>query len=376
MIELDNFQFSTVFANRRKELNLTQAQIAEYVGVSRAAVSKWEKGQSYPDITLLPKLAKFFNTSIDALLGYKPQMTKEQIKQTYLQLSKKFSEKPFEEVENEIESLLKEYYACFPFVLKMAQLYINYLTKSPDREKTLTRIVQLCTQVKTHSEDLSLIREARVFEAMSYLQLGKAEEVLELLGSEIENPLDTNNLVASAYQMLGNMQKAKEIIQVSYYQNLLQLISYATISMVMELENGDYVEETITKIRQLIELYDVETLNFNTCLIFYYKAAVAYCLKGRLEEAMEMLRKYVKLCTTIPFPIKIQGNAYFYLVTDWMEQVSHIGLDAPRDEQSIKKDLVLLLLREPIFAPLKENKEFRAMLVNLACHLKVEEFLT
>lgn len=373
---MDNFQFSTVFANRRKELNLTQAQIAEYVGVSRAAVSKWEKGQSYPDITLLPKLAKFFNTSIDALLGYKPQMTKEQIKQTYLQLSKKFSEKPFEEVENEIESLLKEYYACFPFVLKMAQLYINYLTKSPDREKTLTRIVQLCTQVKTHSEDLSLIREARVFEAMSYLQLGKAEEVLELLGSEIENPLDTNNLVASAYQMLGNMQKAKEIIQVSYYQNLLQLISYATISMVMELENGDYVEETITKIRQLIELYDVETLNFNTCLIFYYKAAVAYCLKGRLEEAMEMLRKYVKLCTTIPFPIKIQGNAYFYLVTDWMEQVSHIGLDAPRDEQSIKKDLVLLLLREPIFAPLKENKEFRAMLVNLACHLKVEEFLT
>lgn len=356
-------------------MNLTQAQIAEYVGVSRAAVSKWEKGQSYPDITLLPKLANFFNTSIDALLGYKPQMTKEQIKQTYLQLSQQFSQKSFEEVESNIEKLLKEYYACFPFVLKMAQLYLNYVPKSPDQQKTLTRILELCTQIKTSSEDVSLINEAMILEAIACLQLGRPEEVLELLGSEIKNPLETNQLIASAHQMLGNSYKAKEIIQVSYYQNLLQLISYATESMMMELENGNYVDETITKIRQLIQLFEVEELHFNSCLIFYYKAAVAFCLKGRLEEAMEMLRLYVKLCTKIQFPIKIKGNEYFKLVTPWLEQISHIGLEAPRDEQSIKKDLVLLLHREPVFAPLKEMNEFQAMLVNLACHLKVEEVI-
>jgi len=356
-------------------LNLTQAQIAEYVGVSRAAVSKWEKGQSYPDITLLPKLANFFNTSIDALLGYKPQMTKEQIKQTYLQLSQQFSQKSFEEVESNIEKLLKEYYACFPFVLKMAQLYLNYVPKSPDQQKTLTRVIQLCTQIKSSSEDVSLINEAMLLEAIACLQLGRPEEVLELLGSEIKNPLETNQLIASAHQMLGNPYKAKEIIQVSYYQNLLQLISYATESMMMELENGNYVDETITKIRQLIQLFEVEELHFNSCLIFYYKAAVAFCLKGRLEEAMEMLRLYVKLCTKIQFPIKIKGNEYFKLVTPWLEQISHIGLEAPRDEQSIKKDLVLLLHREPVFAPLKEMNEFQAMLVNLACHLKVEEVI-
>ena len=55
----------------RKEQYKTQEQLANYVGVSVAAVSKWETKQSYPDITLLPSIADFFGVSIDALLGYR-----------------------------------------------------------------------------------------------------------------------------------------------------------------------------------------------------------------------------------------------------------------------------------------------------------------
>ena len=43
---------------KRKELSLTQEQIAELLGVSTPAVNKWEKGSTYPDITLLPALAR------------------------------------------------------------------------------------------------------------------------------------------------------------------------------------------------------------------------------------------------------------------------------------------------------------------------------
>ena len=41
----------------RKELSMTQEQLAQELGITAQAVSKWETGQSYPDITLLPKLA-------------------------------------------------------------------------------------------------------------------------------------------------------------------------------------------------------------------------------------------------------------------------------------------------------------------------------
>lgn len=53
----------------RKRLGLTQDQLAERLGVTAQAVSKWENDQSCPDITTLPKLAEIFGTSTDELLG-------------------------------------------------------------------------------------------------------------------------------------------------------------------------------------------------------------------------------------------------------------------------------------------------------------------
>lgn len=60
---------SSYIRQRRKELNLTQDELAEKLGVTKASVSKWELAQSYPDITLLPKIAELFNCTVDELLG-------------------------------------------------------------------------------------------------------------------------------------------------------------------------------------------------------------------------------------------------------------------------------------------------------------------
>jgi transcriptional regulator with XRE-family HTH domain len=54
----------------RRKKNATQEQLANYTGVSVAAVSKWETESSYPDITLLSSIAEFFSVSIDALMNY------------------------------------------------------------------------------------------------------------------------------------------------------------------------------------------------------------------------------------------------------------------------------------------------------------------
>ncbi len=53
----------------RKKLGLTQDKLAEMMGVTAQAVSKWENDQSCPDITTLPQLADIFGTTTDELLG-------------------------------------------------------------------------------------------------------------------------------------------------------------------------------------------------------------------------------------------------------------------------------------------------------------------
>ena len=53
----------------RRELDVTQECLAKHLGVSTQAVSKWERGEACPDITLLPGLAGFFGVSLDDLMG-------------------------------------------------------------------------------------------------------------------------------------------------------------------------------------------------------------------------------------------------------------------------------------------------------------------
>ena len=60
-------------AAHRKALGLTQDKLAELLGVTAQAVSKWENDQSCPDISMLPKLAEIFDITTDALLGVEPK---------------------------------------------------------------------------------------------------------------------------------------------------------------------------------------------------------------------------------------------------------------------------------------------------------------
>lgn len=72
---MDYKQLSMNIARLRKAKGFTQDQLAEQLGVSAQAVSKWENGQSYPDISLLPKLAEIFEVSMDELFSVQPKNT-------------------------------------------------------------------------------------------------------------------------------------------------------------------------------------------------------------------------------------------------------------------------------------------------------------
>ena len=60
--------FGAMVASLRKEQGMTQLELAEKMGVTDKAVSKWERDLSFPDVSSLPRLAEIFGISVDELM--------------------------------------------------------------------------------------------------------------------------------------------------------------------------------------------------------------------------------------------------------------------------------------------------------------------
>lgn len=75
-----NIYFGENLKRLRLEKNLTQEKLADFLGVSFQSISKWERGDTYPDITMLPEIASFFKVSIEELLGVNKAQEEEEIK--------------------------------------------------------------------------------------------------------------------------------------------------------------------------------------------------------------------------------------------------------------------------------------------------------
>ena len=68
-----NLKIGDRIKSKRRERELTQEELANILGVTKAAVSKWENEESYPDITMLPKIAQLFHMTMDELFDYNPE---------------------------------------------------------------------------------------------------------------------------------------------------------------------------------------------------------------------------------------------------------------------------------------------------------------
>ncbi|HKM43339.1 MAG TPA: helix-turn-helix transcriptional regulator [Limnochordia bacterium] len=351
----------------RKRKNITQEDLARYMGVSKASVSKWETGQSYPDITFLPQLATFFDISIDDLMGYAPQMTKEEIRNLYHQLSREFSTLPFATVMDRCREVVKKYYSCYPLLLQMTVLLLNYsnMAETEELQREIVGDIQgLCLRIKTESDDLSLKKQANFFEAICALSLGSPAQVIDLLEPVNAPWLGDEVIAASAHYALGNIDKAKEVSQVAVFQHLMAMFGILPNFLMFSTDDAEKYDQIMARTLALIEIFEVRSLHPAILFALYLTGAQGYLVLGEETKALDILEQYADLATADIYPIEFSGDSFFDQVNAWFADFD-LGVKPPRDDVSIRAGMGDALTKNPAFSHLAENDRFQNMVNRL-----------
>lgn len=140
-----NIYFGENLKEYRHKRNLTQEKLADFLGVSFQTISKWERGDTYPDITMLPEIASFFKVSIDDLLGVNRAENEEEIKNRIREYDNLTDD---ELIAKQINDLIGKYPNDFRVQLRYMGFLVFYNKISENVSKILSiyeNIQQNCT---------------------------------------------------------------------------------------------------------------------------------------------------------------------------------------------------------------------------------------
>ena len=359
----------------RKAHKLTQSDVADHIGVTKASVSKWETGQTMPDVALLPLIASFYNVTLDELMGYEPQLSREQIQEVYRQFSERFAAEPFDAVYPDIQIQIRQYFACCPFLFQMAVLLLNHCDPRLGERISEVRaaIISLCLEVEQKSEDRNLCESAHTIRMMVSLQSGSYQEVIDEL-SDLTLPDridDQTSLLIMAHMAKGELPEAERAAQISIYKQLLLLVQHSMHLLTLSANDPARLEMTLTRMEALMQAYDLIHLHPNTAAAYYYQAAVtiAALLTSQKaaagftgERVVSLLQNY-RHAVMILFrdDLKIHGDEYFSCITEWFSE-SALGEISVRSKKEVLATVLeaydhpsLQFLGKEVLQDMKEN---------------------
>ena len=178
----------------RKQKDITEEQLAEYMGVSPQTVSRWETGVTCPDISALPSLAQLFNITVDELLGMNEMDKHREINAIIYNAEEKINQNITEDPIITLRAALNKYpnnaklLCCLMYALYVAS-EDKILCQKYDAE-----IVSIAYRIQQHSTNDNCRNEARRLLFRHYCDTNRKAEALQIADSmsNIETCLERN----------------------------------------------------------------------------------------------------------------------------------------------------------------------------------------
>ncbi|MEG0751897.1 MAG: helix-turn-helix transcriptional regulator [Oscillospiraceae bacterium] len=280
-------QIGSLISNLRKSENLTQKSLAELVGVSAAAVSKWETVASYPDITLLAPIARALGTNVNVLLSFEAKLSGEQVGTLANEVADRCRNCGARQALELANELLYEYPNCNALKFNLAAvvrgLPIINADDSVERGETES-FAKIQLEEILASGDAALCASAAHMLASIKIAEGDldgAEAILNELPKAEPAPVQ---LLASIRSRQGRVHEARELLQSALFQTLNIALTYlCSLADKTLCESDERAIQLLELHKKLSELFAMKFSMSDGLL------AEVYLRKGEADRAVELL---------------------------------------------------------------------------------------
>ena len=369
-----NESMGTIIRRLRKERGLTQEELAELIGVTFQAVSKWENDTGMPDISQVVPLANVFGVTTDTLFGTQTADTDAEIEDFIIGIEHKLCNCPDDEdlefrVEcvNEILQKIKDHPTNYCLLAySMGNMYgvisdLDAAGRGEESKAYIPEFIRIGNVVLNHCTDAEHLNTANYWFAYFYLFVGdtaKAEEHARRIPTYVVG----KSMLAYVKAQQGNYEEAMKLTA--------KIILNALDDLICELHyignnynDMDKHEEAYQCYALFPDIYDLIMKEREDDIPFYwmpsYDRLALTCMKlGRHDEAMDQLERYLRHEERVARTYNIVTESkipYFYGST----------LKYSHDHYTARGE-ISEAMGWSIFDPIRDTSRFRALAKEVA----------
>lgn len=253
-------QIDEVIRKYRKNKNMTQEEMANRLGVTAPAVNKWENGNSLPDIMLLAPIARLLDISLDTLLSFREELTKEEIDHLVNETYDRLKKESYDEVFLWAKKVMEQYPNCEWLILQMAVVLDarRSFFKVEDGERYDDYILACFNRILSSKDEKlrNLAADSLFGFYIRREQWEKAEKYLVYFSNE--NP-ERKRKQAFIYSKTGRLEEAYktyEQILFSGYQ-MASMVMHSIFNLAMEEGNMTRAGQLVEKQQQMARLFEM-----------------------------------------------------------------------------------------------------------------------
>ena len=286
--EVFSMPMSKAIRSRRVALGLTQEQLADALGVTAAAVSKWENDLSLPDMALLPVLARLLETDPNTLLGFAADPTRSEIAEILNRLCDANRQGGFDAALALARRKLREYPSSGLLAINVATVLDGLCASDPELRGRMQPEILSLYEKTAASPDETVARQAKTMLVLRYRDAGRYTEAQALL-SELPGPVmpGKEQMQADLYCSQGQWAEAGRVTESWLLMSVAALVQ--ALTTLVEVAAAEHRREDAAvlarKGRQMLEL-----LGYPPYLGIHLELLAALKCRDK-KQAMELFRQ-------------------------------------------------------------------------------------